>query len=147
MEKIKLILVAVGGFATAYFKAYLPLLAVVSIAVVFDIITGVIAAVYTGTGLNSKKARLGALKKSAMFLALGFGIFLDYLVPLAAAKLSITIPQTVVFSSVIAFYIAFGECVSVCENLYRCNPDSFPKWIGAILSESKNALDKRGDNK
>ncbi len=143
MEKIKYLIISFGGIAAAYFKAYLPILAVVSVAVLFDIITGVVAAVYTGVGLNSKKARQGALKKAAMFLALGFGIFLDYLIPLAAARLSITIPQTVVFSSVIAFYIAFGECISVCENLYRCNPNAFPKWIAAILTESKNALDKK----
>ena len=144
MEKLKILIITFGGIVTAHFKAYLPLLAVVSAAVIFDIVTGVIAAVYTGTGLNSKKARLGALKKAAMFMALGFGIFLDYLIPLAAARLSVTIPQTVVFSSVIAFYIAFGECVSVCENLYKCNPDAFPKWIAAILSDSKNAIDKGG---
>ena len=144
MEKLKVLIISFGGIVAAYFKAYLPLLAVVSIAVLFDIISGVIAAVYTGVGLNSKKARKGALKKAAMFMALAFGIFLDYLIPLAAMRLSISIPQTVVFSSVIAFYIAFGECVSVCENLYRCNPDTFPKWISAILTEGKNALDKKG---
>ncbi len=147
MEKFKVLIISFGGIVAAYFRAYLPLLAVVSIAVIFDIITGVIAAVYTGDGLNSKKARKGALKKSAMFMALGFGIFLDYLIPLAAMRLSIAIPQTVVFSSVIAFYIAFGECVSVCENLYRCNPDAFPKWISAILTEGKNAIDNRKGGK
>lgn len=142
MDKIKIFIITVGGVVTAHLGAYLPLLAAVSVAVFFDIVTGVIAAVYTGGGLSSKKARRGALKKAAMFMALGFGIFLDYLIPLAAARLSVSIPQTVVFSSVIAFYIAFGECVSVCENLYRCNPDAFPKWISAILSEGKNAIGK-----
>ena len=147
MEKIKVLIITFGGIVSAHFKAYLPLLAVVSVAVLFDIITGVIAAVYTGDGLDSKKAIKGALKKAAMFMALGFGIFLDYLIPLSAARLSITIPQTVVFSSVIAFYIAFGECISVCENLFRCNPDAFPKWIAAILSESKNVIGKKGGDK
>lgn len=145
MDKIKIFVITVGGFITAYFGAYLPLLAAVSVAVVFDIVTGVIAAVYSGDGLSSKVARKGALKKASMFMALGFGIFLDYLIPLSAARLSVNIPQTVVFSSVIAFYIAFGECISVCENLYRCNPDVFPKWIASVLSDSKNAIAKAGE--
>lgn len=145
MDRIKFFVALIGGAVSAYFKAYLPLIAIVSVSAMFDIITGVIAAVYTGEGLNSKKARRGALKKAAMFLSLGFGTFLDYLLPLGAARLGFDMGATVMFSSIIAFYIAFGECVSVCENLYKCNPSAFPKWITSVLTDGINALNKRGD--
>ncbi len=145
LDKIKLFAALVGGAVSAYFKAYIPLIAIVAVAAVFDMITGIIAAVCTGEGLNSKKAVRGALKKSAMFLALGFGTFLDYLIPLAAARLSIDMGATIMFSSIIAFYIAFGECVSVCENLYKCNPDVLPKWVTKILTDATDSLNKRGD--
>ncbi len=142
MEKLKFLLITLGGVLAAYFKAYMPLLIIVSIAVVFDIITGVIAAVYTGVGLNSKKARKGALKKATMFLALGFGIFLDYLIPMAAAQLGLNVATNLMFSSIIAFYIVFTECVSVCENLFKCNPKAFPKWIVKVLTDGVSHLDK-----
>ena len=145
MEKFKLFLVAFGGMIATYFKAYIPLMVIVFIAVIFDFITGLVAAIYTGEGLNSKKARKGALKKATMFLALGFGIFLDYLIPYAAVQIGFTVNAKLMFSSVIAFYIAFTECVSVCENIYRCNPDAFPKWITKILTEGKTQLDKLHD--
>lgn len=147
MERLKFLIVAIGGLIASYFKAYIPLIVVVAVSVIFDIITGVVAAVYSGEGLNSKKARKGALKKATMFLALGFGIFLDYLIPLAASQLGFTLDIKLMFSSVIAFYIAFCECVSVCENIFRCNPSAFPKWIVEILTDGKKHLDTlKGDN-
>ncbi len=141
MERLKFVFIGIGGILAAYFKAYVPLLIIVSIAVVFDIITGVIAAVYTGVGLNSVKARKGALKKATMFLALGFGIFLDYLIPMAAAQIGFEVTAKLLFSSIIAFYIVFTECVSICENLFKCNPNAFPKWIVKLLTDGIKHLD------
>lgn len=142
MEKIKFLLIGIGGALSAYFKAYVPLIIIVSIAVIFDIITGVIAAVYTGEGLNSKKARQGALKKATMFLALGFGIFLDYLIPMATAQIGFEVTAKLLFSSIIAFYIVFTECVSVCENLFKCNPNALPKWIVSLLTDGITHINK-----
>lgn len=150
MEKLKFLFVGIGGVLAAYFKAYIPLMVIVAIAVLFDIVTGVIAAVYTGEGLNSKKARLGALKKATMFLALGFGIFLDYLIPMATAQIGFEVSAKLLFSSIIAFYIVFTECVSVCENIFKCNPNAFPNWIIKLLTDGIKHLDninKKGETK
>lgn len=146
MKTVNLTFATIGGIMSVYFKAYLPLIIIVAIAVVFDFITGVIAALYTGEGLNSKKARKGALKKATMFLSLGFGIFLDYLIPMATAQIGLDISAKLMFSSIIAFYIVFTECVSVCENIYRCNPNAFPKWIVKVLSEGKDKLEHLNDS-
>lgn len=146
MDKLKFLIIAAGGAVASYFKVYVPLVVIVGISVIFDIVTGVVAAVYTGEGLNSKKARRGALKKATMFLALGFGIFLDYLIPLAVSQVGFSADIKLMFSSVIAFYIAFCECVSVCENIFRCNPDAFPKWIAKILTDGKNHFEKGENN-
>lgn len=146
MKNINIIIATFGGVLAAYLKAYLPLIVIVAIAVILDFITGIIAAVYTGDGLNSKKARKGALKKATMFLSLAFGIFLDYLIPMAAIQIGFDISTNLMFSSIIAFYITFTECVSVCENIYRCNPDSFPKWIVKVLTEGKEKLEHINDS-
>lgn len=141
MGKFKYFIAACGGAIAAYFKAYIPLIVIVLIATIFDFVTGIIAAMYTGVGLNSAKARKGALKKATMFLALGFGIFLDYLIPMAAAQIGFTFTAKLLFSSVIAFYICFTECVSICENIFKCNPNAFPKWIVKLLSDGIKHLE------
>ena len=145
MDKIKNLFITVTGILLAYFRLYLPLIAVVSVAVLLDIVTGSIAAVYTGEGLSSKKAWRGALKKLTAFLSLGLGIFLDMLIPAAAARLGFEMTENLLFSTVIAFYIAFSECVSVCENIFRCNPDAFPKWIVRLLTDGIKHIEKKGD--
>lgn len=145
MDKLKYALIGVGGILTTYFKAYLPLFIIVCIAILFDIFTGVFAAIYTKVGLNSQKARDGAVKKGTMLLSLAFGMFLDYLIPMAAEQIGFTIAPTLAFSSIIAFYIVFTECVSVCENIFKCNPNAFPKWIVKILSDGIKHLDDKVD--
>lgn len=145
-EKFKCLLALAGGTLAGYFKLYLPLIAVVFTAVMFDIITGVAASVYTGEGLSSKRARKGAIKKAVLFLALGFGTFLDFLLPMAASKIGLELKPGILFSSVVAFYIAFCECVSVCENIYRANPDALPTFLKKLLADAKDKIDK-GDKK
>lgn len=147
MKTANITLATIGGMILAHFKAYIPLIIIVAIAVVFDFITGVVAALYTGEGLNSKKARKGALKKATMFLSLAFGIFLDYLIPMAVSQIGLDFKSTLMFSSIIAFYIAFTECVSVCENIYKCNPGAFPKWIVKVLSDGKEKIEHLNDDK
>ena len=146
MDKLKSIFIAVTGIALSYFRLYLPLISVVTVAVLLDIVTGTVAAVYTGEGLSSKKAWRGALKKATVFLSLGLGIFLDTLIPAAATSLGFDIGENLLFSTVIAFYIAFSECVSVCENIFRCNPDAFPDWIVRLLTDGIKHIEKRGND-
>lgn len=145
-DKIKYWAAVAGGAIAGYFKLYLPLIAIVFTAVMFDIITGVAASVYTGEGLSSKRARRGAVKKAVLFLALGFGMFLDFLLPMAASKIGLELEPGILFSSVVAFYIAFCECVSVCENIYRANPDALPSFLKKLLTDAKHKLEK-GDEK
>jgi len=59
--------------------------------------------------------------------------------------LGVELSAKLLFSNVIGFYIAFTECVSVCENIYKCYPGAFPIWLTAILTDGKNYLDKLGD--
>lgn len=145
METVKYFVAAIGGIIGAYFNIYFSILVVVFVSIMFDIVTGVIAAIITGEGINSKKAFKGVLKKCVLFLALAFGIFLDYMIPFASAQIGFELSAKPLFSSVVGFYIAFTECVSVCENIYKCYPGAFPKWLTKILTDGKKYLDDLGD--
>lgn len=141
MKKYEFILAAVGGIFTTYFKAYIPLFLIVLIAMTFDFVSGVATALITKEGISSDVARRGALKKAVLFLSLMFGIFLDYMLPYTFMRMGIELGISLLFSNVIGFYIAFCECISICENIYRCCPDSFPHWIVKILTKGKERLD------
>lgn len=146
MEKLKYLFAILGGLIVTFGKMYGALFIAVAVAMCFDFITGIIAAKVSGEGFNSQKAKRGALKKGMLLGALLFGIFLDYVLPMATKMVGFQFNVShLLFSSVIAFYIVFTECVSVCENFYRCCPDAFPKWILKTLTVGKEQLDKLGD--
>lgn len=146
MEKLKYLFAALGGLLVTFGKMYGALFIAVALAMCFDFITGIIAAKVSGEGFNSQKAKRGALKKGMLLGALLFGIFLDYVLPMAAVQVGFKFDMThLLFSSIIGFYIVFTECISVCENFYRCCPDTFPKWIVKFLTIGKDQLDKLGE--
>lgn len=144
MKKLELIFATLGGIAATYFKAYVPLFVIVIIAMMFDWVTGVMAAVIKKEGLSSDTARKGAIKKGVLLLSLMFGIFLDFMIPYAFQKMGLELGITLLFSNVIGFYIAFTECVSICENIYCCYPDAFPHWIVKVLANGKKQLESLG---
>ena len=119
MNTLKYLIVAIGGLIGAYINIYSSIITIVFISMMFDIVTGVIASVITGEGINSDRAVRGALKKCVLFLVLGFGTFLDYMIPFASAQLDFEMSARLLFSSAIGLYIAFTECVSVCENIFK----------------------------
>jgi hypothetical protein len=145
MDIFKSLKAAIGGLVGAYLNIYLSIIIVVFVSVMFDIVTGVIASIISGEGINSKRAYKGVLKKCVLFVALAFGTFLDYMIQLASSQLGFEMPAILLFSSAIGFYIAFTECVSVCENIFKCCPGAFPKWLTKILTNGKKYLDDLGD--
>lgn len=144
MNYMKYIMSAVGGVVLAYFRLYGFAFAIVGASVLFDMMTGVIAAIATGEGLSSKKAFKGVMKKLMLLIALGFGTFLDVLLPYAANTVSIPVPKNLLFSTVICVYIALTESISIIENIYKCNSLALPGWISKLLESAKKDMDEKG---
>ena len=146
MNSVKYIISVVAGALLAYFKLYGLAFGLVAAVVILDLITGVIAAVVTGEGLSSQKAFKGVLKKATLFLALIFGTFLDLFVPYAVKHVNISLPEGLLFSSVICVYIVVTECISIIENIFRCHDGALPKWLEKLFAGAKDKLDKGGDD-
>lgn len=143
MDWIKYVLSAVAGAVVAYLKGHGVLFALVAVAVVFDLITGMLAAVISGQGLSSDKARKGFLKKVVLLVALCFGTFLDVMIPWAAGYIGIPIPDTMLFSAMICAYICITESISIAENIYKCNGHALPSWIQKLLTSAKDAVENK----
>lgn len=140
-EKIKwLCSVILGGIST-FTKQYGLMIVLVVLAIVIDVITGIIRAKATGEALDSKKGTKGFFKKMAFLVALFFGFFLDYALPYFLSRIHIDIDYNMPFGLIIAFYIVLNEAISICENLYATNPSIMPSWIATILSNAKDKID------
>ena len=143
MEKLKIVLSVMFGAIAAFCRQYYLIIVLVALVIVMDFVTGIVKSKITGEGWDSEKGTKGFFKKIALLLSLFFGIFLDWAIPVALKSgLDITIPFTTPFSLIIGFYIIFNECISICENLYKCNEKTVPKWIVNLLKIASEKLDK-----
>ena len=146
MEKIKWCISIVGGVLAAFGKQYGFLIFLVSAAIVFDLITGLIKAKASADDVwSSEKCRRGLYKKVALLVAMCFGFFLDLFIPYALGYINVVLPIAMPFAMVISFYIILNEAISICENLYATNPETMPKWIVSLLTNVKNKLEESGD--
>lgn len=119
MNYIKAALAVILGVLATFCQQYGVIISLVAIAIVFDVVTGLIRAKIQGN-VSSKKGYAGFWKKIATLAGLFFGIFLDYFVPIAvSAGIAFDIPFALPFGLIVGIYIILNECVSICENLYQ----------------------------
>lgn len=91
-------------------------LIIVSVFICFDVITGWLKALSTGT-VDSSIARKGLFHKVGEELALAFGYLCEFCFPLAG------VPIQVPIASGIGVYIVLMETASIVENIAVMNPN------------------------
>ena len=104
-------------------KLKVTALIVATIFILFDIATGWLKALSTGTA-NSSIMRQGLFRKIAEIMAVLFGYVCEYVFPYAGIEVSIP------FATGIAAYIVVMETASIIENLAVMNPH-----LGEILEK------------
>lgn len=144
VDSIKRLLSVIMGIVAAFWGEYGLFLVLVAVAVILDVVTGLIKAKATGEGLSSEKARKGFWRKMTLFVALGFGVFLDFAAELVISSTGITLSVGMPFALIVSAYIIINESISIFENLYLANPDAFPKSVGRILKVAKKKIDEDG---
>jgi toxin secretion/phage lysis holin len=142
MDKLyKILLSTIGGAIAAMTEKYGLILFFVIVVVVFDIITGMAKAKATGVKFDSKTGTKGFWKKISLLLGLFFGVFLDYFITEAMQVVDIVLPFASPFGLIVGVYIVLNESISICENLYACNPKSIPAWIAKLLKTTSDKID------
>lgn len=99
------------------------------IFIVFDIATGVLQALITGT-FESHKMRKGGFRKLCLLVVIAFGVALDYSQTLV--DLGFEFPCL----KVIASYITFMEIMSIIENINAAFPNALPKSLVNVLGHA-----------
>lgn len=141
MDWIKILLSSIIGAVATFFSQYGLIISAVVIAIVIDCVTGLVKSKISGEGWDSKKATNGFWKKVALLVALAFGMLLDFFIPTALLQIGVNIPFNLPFALVVGCYIVLNECISICENLYKINPEIMPKWIVNLLKIAKKDIE------
>ena len=141
----KRVLSVIGGFFAALAHQYALILSCVIVAIVFDVITGLIKSKVKEKPWSSRRGVIGFWKKIALLVALFFGMFLDFFIPVALTAVNAELPFSP-FGLIIGVYITLNESISICENLYAINPMTLPKWIMTLMRKTSEKIDD-GDGK
>lgn len=139
----KWLLSLLSGAVAAFFGQYGLFLGLVAAFVVLDVVTGLIKSKATGEGLSSTKANRGFWKKMSLFAALFFGIVLDFAASTVLLRAGLNLGGDTPFALIICAYIIINEGISVAENLYLTNPESFPHWIAKRLRVARGEMEEK----
>lgn len=132
---------ALLGAAATISEQYVILIILVAVAIVFDVISGLIRAAATGEPITSEKGTRGFWKKIALLFSMFFAFFLDLAVPYVLEVVSINIPKMLLLGSIVGVYIILNESISITENILKANRRSVPKWLKKLLSGAKDKID------
>lgn len=111
-------------------------LIVVLIFIAFDVLTGWLKAIATGT-VDSSIMRKGLFHKVGELLAMTFGYLCQFTLPYVGVE--IVIP----FAGAIGTYIVLMEIASIVENIAKINP-SLSDILNKFFSKDKLQADENG---
>ncbi|MBR5013460.1 MAG: phage holin family protein [Bacteroidales bacterium] len=150
MDHIKKYLIlpsAFLGLVGSIAREYLLLIILVAVAIVLDVISGLIRAVATGEAISSEKGTRGFWKKMILLFSMGFAFFLDVATPtiLEVVKINPPFDRSLIFGCIVCVYIVLNESISIFENILKTNNKALPKWIKKLLQGAKEELEKKGE--
>lgn len=147
-NKCKIIFSVLIGTISSLYQQYAAILILVILAICLDVVTGLIKSKVTGEAINSKKGTVGFWKKMSFLVSFMFGIFMDIFIPVLLTVINIQLPFNCPFGFIVGVYIILNESISICENIYKTNPNAIPKWLKDFLVLAvKEIDDKNNKNK
>ena len=140
-EFYKIMISIITGLLASFTQEYGLLLLFVTLAIVLDVVTGIIKVSCSDEVWSRKKASQGFWHKISLFCGLALGIFLDYFIPFMANEVGISMGTGAHISYIIGAYIVLNELISAFQNLQCCNSHIIPSWVLRLLQSSADQIE------
>ncbi|MBQ7737288.1 MAG: phage holin family protein [Oscillospiraceae bacterium] len=131
----KILIAAALAALGAYLRQLAVPLAVLLTVMVLDYISGMIAAIRTGT-LDSRIGLMGILKKVSYLLIVAVGMVLDYLIQMLGGEFGVQLEGTYIVGLLVIFWLIINECISILENVDEAG-GPVPPFVAAMLKRLK----------
>jgi toxin secretion/phage lysis holin len=142
MSKIKTL---VTGFF-AMLAGWLGILAIPMLILIIcnvaDYVTGLVASKYRNEQINSYKSFRGIAKKVCMWLLVGVGAIIDWLMIYAGETAGITMPFTFLVACIVAIWLICNEIISILENMVDIGVD-LPPFLAPIIKNIKTQVENK----
>lgn len=99
-----------------------------------DYITGIIASLYKGNKISSKKSIKGIYKKIGHWLLVLTGIVIDIF---TINYLNIELPYNLTLGGCIAVWLSINEIISILENYCKISDNKLPNFLRRFIDENK----------
>ena len=132
--------VTLAAILSYFIELLVPLILVV-IIMLFDYISGIVAASVTGEW-SSRIGILGIIKKVGQCAIIAVGVIVDLTIKYAAIKIGLDIGNFHYFALLICIWLIANECISILENIARAGL-KHPQFLDIILSKMKNATEQK----
>lgn len=129
-----LIAVALAALGTYLQQLAVPM-AVLFLVMLMDYLSGMSAAVKTGT-LDSRIGIFGILKKVCYLLIVAVGMVLDYLIHILGGEFGLSLQGTYFVGLVVIIWLIINECISILENTAKMGVP-VPPFIEPLLHKLK----------
>ena len=150
MDKIKTWFIAIFTALSAWLGILaIPMLILVLLNIT-DYGTGLAAAKYRGKKISSEIGLQGIAKKICMWLVVGLGAAVDWLLTYASQQAGITLPFSFVVASLVAVWLICNEIISILENMVDIGVE-LPPFLAPLVKNIKKQVEdkatiKDGDN-
>lgn len=142
MNKIKTVFVAVFSSLAGWLGILaVPMLFLV-LCNLIDYITGLMAGPNRGEKINSYKGFRGIAKKICMWLLVGVGAMIDWLIIYAGNTIGITIPINFLIACIVAVWLIANEIISILENMVDIGVKIPPFLLPLVKNIKKQVEDK-----
>lgn len=122
---------------------YVPFLVLV-LSNIIDYATGLCAAKYRSEKVNSYKSIRGIAKKICMWLLVGVGAMLDWLLNFAVEQVGIEFQLHFIIGSIAAVWLIANEIISILENINDIGVE-LPPFLMKIAVNVKAHAEKKAD--
>lgn len=128
------------------------MLVAVAVAMVIDFLAGMAASAKEGMehpndpayGWSSKRGMIGIFKKFGYILVIVATMILDFLVYKLSGVLSVTLPMTMFFSTLVTAWLILNECLSITENAGRMGV-KVPTFLTKVIAVLKGTVENKGN--
>lgn len=144
MENVKKIFIAIGSMLSSWLGIlYVPMIILITCNII-DYATGLCAAKYREESINSYKSLRGIAKKICMWLLVGIGALLDWLMNFAVIQIGISFSLHFFIGSVAAVWLIANEIISILENMKDIGAP-LPPFLMKIAENIKSQAEKKAD--
>lgn len=128
------------------------MLVAVAAAMVIDFLAGMAASAKEAVehpddksyGWSSRKGMIGIFKKFGYILVIVASMIVDFLIYKLSGVLSVTLPMTMFFSTLVTAWFILNECLSITENAGRMGV-KVPAFLTKVIADLKGTVEHEGN--